>query len=77
MSISVGRSRDRVTLYVVLYMCLLKVCWCEALCGVDLNGLPGEKVPLTTANAKDVADPLAVASGTVALNVHWIVFPLM
>ena len=46
------------------------------MCGVDSNGLPGEKVPVTTANAKRVSDPLLVASGTVALNVHWIVVPL-
>ena len=64
------------TLY-ILYVCLFKVCRCEALCAVDSNGLPGEKVPLTTAKAKDVADALLVASGTVALNVHWIVAPLM
>ena len=40
-------------------------------------GLPGLNAPVTRANEKVVGVLLAVASGIVAANVHWILFPSM
>ena len=40
-------------------------------------GSPGLNAPVTKANEKVVGVLLAVASGIVAANVHWILFPSM
>ena len=51
--------------------------WCETFLGFYSIGLPGLNAPVTRANEKVDGVILTVASGIVAANVHWILFPSM
>ena len=51
--------------------------WFEAFWGFYSFGLLELNAPLTTANEKVDDVLVAVASGIVAANVHWILFPSM
>ena len=69
------RACNLIILFVVC-VCVC-VCVCDAFWGFYSIGLLELNAPVTTANEKVDAVILAVASGIVAANVHWILVPSM